>query len=61
MQANKFSGKLIGNDLGRWYLVNPALIHKLKGGRKERVAVFLKSQEEDVSSVFKVLEDTASL
>jgi len=35
VQANKFSGNLIGNDLGRGYLVNPALLHKLKEGRKE--------------------------
>lgn len=61
MQANKFSGKLMGNDLGGGYLVTPALLHKLKEGRKERVAVFsFKSQEEDASFVCKVLRDTAS-
>lgn len=61
MQANYFSGKLIGNDLGRGYLVNPVLLHKLKEERKERVAVFSFKSQEDSSFVFKVLGDAASV
>lgn len=62
MQANYFSGKLIGNDLRRGYLVNPALLHKSKEERKERVAVFsFKSQEEVSSFVFKVIGDIVSI